>query len=240
MDEIEVTGRNIDEIIERAGQLLNCKPEYLEYTVLKEERKGGGPHAGRALTCKVWKREYKTGVRRQVEDGEISEQAGEARDVLQEILRHIVDDGEVVVRESPDLVQLNIMGQNAGLIIGRKGQTLEALQHVLVKIMTQRKRTLDKVIVIDAENYRQRRREMLERMARKLKKEAQADRRPVYVEPMSAFERRIIHLTLSKDRDVYTKSVGMGSGRQVVIVPRGYRGEDFDGEPEPAPASGNE
>ncbi len=218
MEEIEVKGRSIEEIIERAGQLLNCKPDYLEYTVLKDERKGGV----RNIVCKVWKREYKTGGREVPSEAGLSDMASAARDSLEEIVEFIAPGSTVFVEERGDVVHLDVRGDDTGLIIGRKGQTLEALQHLLVKILTQKGFDLDKVLVIDAEGYRRRRREMIERMARKMRKEALQSGEPVFLDPMSSFERRIVHLTLSRDRDVYTKSIGNGSQRQVVIAPRDF------------------
>lgn len=237
MDEIEVTGKSVEEIIERAAMLLNCKPEYLEYTVLKDERRNGT----RNITCKIWKREYKTGLPGTVTPSdeeldnfeenpvqELSPVAARAKAVLQELVRHICRGGKVQVRERREAIELDIVGEESAVIIGRHGQTLEALQHILVKILTSRGQDLDKMLVIDAEGYRQRRRELLEKMARKMKKEALASGKPIFVEPMSPFERRIIHLTLDKDRDVYTKSVGLGPNRQVVIAPRSVPEEVID------------
>lgn len=238
MDEIEVTGKSIEEIVERAGQLLNCKPNYLEYSVLRDERKG----RSREICCKVWKRDYQTSEAEEEvaedqhpEDQQpgvetLSELAVKSKEILQELAQQIISEVTVSVSEKKETIRLSIEGDESGLIIGRRGQTLEALQHLVVKILAKGGKRLEKALLIDAEGYRQRRRQMLEKMADKFKKDALRSRKPIFAEPMSAYERRIIHLTLSKEKKIYTKSAGKGSSRHVVIVPRDYPQEKLDKE----------
>lgn len=155
---------------------------------------------------------------------EPSEVGIQAKEALCGILKHIDESAEAQISETTEEVRLEIIGNGSGLFIGKRGATLEALQHLVAKMMGLDRRS-GKRISVDSEQYRKRRQEALFSMARKLAGRARREKRPISVEPMSAIDRRLLHLALKGDRNVATKSVGEGSGRKVVIVPKGYRGE---------------
>lgn len=118
---------------------------------------------------------------------------------------------------------LDIEGEDLGLLIGRRGSTLAALQY-MVNVMVTRKLGSRVLVTVDAEHYHRRREETLRGLARRMADRVRHSRRPVTLEPMPAAERRIIHLELSEDDDVVSGSVGMGDERKVVIRPaRGQR-----------------
>jgi spoIIIJ-associated protein len=116
-------------------------------------------------------------------------------------------------------IGLNIEGEDLGILIGRRGQTLVSLQYI-VRIIVSHKMQIQIPIVLDVEGYKQRRCEGLRTLATRLAEQVKNRKTPFTMEPMSAFERRIIHITLADHPDVITESVGIGDGRKVVITPK--------------------
>jgi spoIIIJ-associated protein len=113
---------------------------------------------------------------------------------------------------------ITFYGENMGILIGKRGQTLDALQY-LVNLVINRGQEQYVHVTLDTENYRQRRKETLENLARNLAKKAKQTKRRVQLEPMTPYERRIIHATLQNDRFVKTHSEGEEPYRKVVISP---------------------
>jgi spoIIIJ-associated protein len=116
-------------------------------------------------------------------------------------------------------VGLNIEGEDLGILIGRRGQTLVSLQYI-VRLIVSHKMQVQLPIVLDVEGYKQRRCEGLRMLATRLAEQVKNRKTPFTMEPMSAFERRIIHITLADHPDVITESTGVGDGRKVVITPK--------------------
>ncbi len=116
-------------------------------------------------------------------------------------------------------VALNIEGEDLGILIGRRGQTLASLQYI-VKLIVGHQTQSRLPIIIDVEGYKQRHYESLQSLALRLAEEVKTQRTSFSLEPMPAFERRIIHLTLANHPDVYTESTGLGDARKVVILPK--------------------
>lgn len=138
-------------------------------------------------------------------------------DVLQSILRYMNIHATVQVRSASPLT-LNIHGinENLGLLIGRRGETLAALQ-LLVNLIV-RHRTRHRIrIIVDAENYRERREENLRSLALRVAQQVRNYRRSIALEAMPPHERRIVHIALSDSQDISTESIGEGDERRVVI-----------------------
>jgi spoIIIJ-associated protein len=138
-------------------------------------------------------------------------------DVLQHVLRYMNIHATVQVRSTEPLT-LNIHGinENLGLLIGRRGETLAALQLLVNLIVSHRTRHRMRIIV-DAENYRQRREENLRSLALRVAQQVRSYRRSIALEAMPPHERRIVHLALSESKDISTESIGEGDERRVVI-----------------------
>jgi spoIIIJ-associated protein len=113
---------------------------------------------------------------------------------------------------------LTLTGKDSSALIGRNGQTLDALEYVLNRIIT-RSDEADTHLVLDAEGYRERRRKNLENLALRLGERAKRRKRPVALSPLSPRDRRVIHLVLENDPLVSTKSIGRGYFRRLYIVP---------------------
>lgn len=152
-------------------------------------------------------------------DGELMKVAEKARDFLADILEKMgVEKAAVSVIARDDGITLDIVSDSGGLIIGRKGDTLEALQ-MLVEIFANRLKGDRVNLIVDAENYRSRRREKLINIARQSARKAVNNGSKVYLGPMKSSERKLIHSCLHNNPRVQTKSEGEGDSRQVVVIP---------------------
>ena len=138
-------------------------------------------------------------------------------DVLQHILHYMNIRASVQVR-STDPLTLNIQGmnENLGLLIGRRGETLSALQ-LLVSLIVGHRTKHRMRIIVDAENYRERREENLRSLALRVAQQVRNYRRSIALEAMPPHERRIVHIALSDSKDISTESIGEGEARRVVI-----------------------
>ena len=142
-----------------------------------------------------------------------------ARESLEKILSLIPMDATVRVEKCNGRIELNIEGDSSGILIGRRGRTLDALQYIVNKVVnkTREKRIQ---IQIDSENYRQRRRDTLAQMAKKLGEKAKKTHKSVATNLLNPHDRRIVHLTLKEDRELDTRSRGDGIMKKVVIIPK--------------------
>ena len=138
-------------------------------------------------------------------------------DVLQHILRYMNIHATVqVLSTNPLTVNIHGMNENLGLLIGRRGETLAALQ-LLVNLIVSHRTKHRLRIAVDAENYRQRREENLRSLALRVAHQVRSYRRSIALEAMSPYERRIVHMALSDSKDISTESIGEGDERRVVI-----------------------
>jgi spoIIIJ-associated protein len=149
--------------------------------------------------------------------------AREAYEFLSEVLDQM--GMEVTVRRrrprpdsSPDEIYLEVVGRDAGRVIGKKGQVLTALQYLLNRVIN-RPGNPRRHVVLDAEGYRQRREATLASMARRLGEQAVKEGKMITFEPMSPRDRRVVHLALARFPNVVTKSDGEGDERRVRIIP---------------------
>jgi spoIIIJ-associated protein len=149
--------------------------------------------------------------------------ADNARDFVEALLSKMGMDAAAELLEpepddSPTEVRIEIEGRDSGRIIGKKGQVLAAIQHIVNRVVN--RPGLDRLhVVVDAEGYRQRREDTLATMAQRLGQKALEEGKIITFEPMSPRDRRIVHLALAKFAGVVTKSDGEGEGRRVQIIP---------------------
>ena len=144
--------------------------------------------------------------------------AGRAKRILEGILQRMNLNCPVTVEETPDAVILNILGDGSGLLIGKRGQNLDAIQYIVNKAST-RFGNSRKMIIIDTEAYRKRREESLISLAEKLAEKVKKTKKAITLSHLNAHDRRIIHLTLQNDTVLTTKSRGEGDYRKIVIMP---------------------
>lgn len=218
LESVEAKGKSVEEAIENGLIDLEAKRHEVEVEVLSEGRAGlfgiGGEPAKVRLTFASYDEP----------EGEIVEYA---LDTLEGLLELMDLNAEATVRapETPGdgvgLVKavLDVTGEDMGVLIGRRGGTMASLQYI-VNLMVSRKYKGEGPFSVDVEGYRRRREQTLEDMAFRMADRVRESGRSVTLEAMPAYERRIVHLTLSKDPTVGTASVGEGDSRKVRISVR--------------------
>lgn len=154
-----------------------------------------------------------------------------ARETLQELLTKMGVKAQVTIRPEEEIPQdedappfiLDVMGDDLGVLIGRQGQTLLALQYV-TRLIVSREVQHWVSLVVDVEKYKARREKSLRQLAQRMAERVSFNHQPIALEPMPPHERRIIHLALRDHPIVTTKSIGKGDQRKVTIVPKGSSG----------------
>ena len=220
MESLEVNAKTVEEAIQLALEQLGVSREEVEISVLKEGRLG---ILGLGAEDAVVRVRPLVPVSRQESDV-----AETAKGVLEKLLALMGVAGSVVPQAQPFVDEeqeatasaaFNIEGEDPGILIGRRGQTLACLQYI-VRLMVGHQTETWVPIFIDVEGYKQRRYQGLQLLARHMAEQVQAKEAPFTLEPMSAYERRIVHLTLADHPDVITESIGQGEARRVVILPK--------------------
>ncbi|MBW1928793.1 MAG: protein jag [Deltaproteobacteria bacterium] len=212
MEQFEFEGKTTEEAIEKACKELNKSREEMDIEIIEPGSAGIFSIVG------TKKAKIRVTIETEEETTEEDELAF-AKKTLEDILSLIPMEAKVTAANEDGKVILNIEGDKSGLLIGRKGKNLDALQFIVNKIVN---RSLSKKVqvVVDAENYRQRRRDALIQMALKMGDKAKRIKKPVMTNPLTPRERRIIHLALKDDAELDTKSRGEGLLKKVLIIPK--------------------
>jgi spoIIIJ-associated protein len=217
MESLEVSGKTVEEAIDLALEQLGLSIDEVEVTVIKKGKPGFLGLGAEEATVKV------TPLQSGQEEDQV---ALLARKTVEELLRLMKLEAKVeptspLQASSPETksIALEIKGQDLGILIGRRGETLAALQYI-VRLMVARQQKARVPVAIDVEGYKQRRYHVLRDLALRLAQKVKATGRSTTLEPMPADERRVIHLALSVNPDVTTQSIGEGEVRKVAILPR--------------------
>ena len=148
-----------------------------------------------------------------------SELAAETRDLVTRIVDGIGVTGRIDVVESDEAITVSCVGADLGMLIGRHGQTIDAVQYLANAVMWRRHPEDRKEVIVDAAGYRERRRVALEALALRSADRALSDHEPVELEPMTAVERKVVHVRLKEFDGVETTSEGTEPNRYVVVHP---------------------
>ncbi len=221
MESFEFNGKTAEAAIEKACRELNLDKDGMDIEIVKTGSTGiFGLVGGRKAKIKVTIASEETDPIESPADTRGDNGLEIAKKALENILTLIPVDGTSVNGDqSNGVINLIIEGDKSGLLIGRKGRTLDALQFIVNKIVN---KTLEKrtKVVIDSENYRQRRQDFLTQMALKMGEKAKQIKKPISTNLLNAHDRRIVHLALREDTKVETKSRGEGVLKKVVILPK--------------------
>ena len=207
MEFVEVSAKTVSDAITEACQKFSVTSDKLEYEVVQEGSSGFlGINAKPAIIKAKIKEEEKTIDMK-------------AKDFLSDIFKSM--NLAVVIDAKYDDIEntldIDLSGDEMGVLIGKRGQTLDSLQYLVSLVVN--KDVEDYIRVkIDTENYRQRRKETLENLAKNISYKVKRTRRPVSLEPMNPYERRIIHSALQNDKYVTTHSEGDEPYRKVVVT----------------------
>ncbi len=212
---IEVTAKTVDDAIIEAGIKLGVSTENMEYEVIEKESSGflGLNKKPAKIRAKV-KEEEKPAV----------------EDFLCKVFEAmgVKAEAEINFDEEEKVMNINLTGEDMGMLIGKRGQTLDSLQYLVSLVANKDSDTYIKV-KLDTENYRERRKETLENLAKNIANKVRRTRHSVALEPMNPYERRIIHSVLQNNKFVETHSEGEEPYRKVIVsLKKGVR--DFSNE----------
>lgn len=205
MAEVVAAGRSVEEAVDKALLELGATHDEVEVEVLSAARRGllgvfGGKEVRVCVRTKERKADYAAEYIRQV---------GDFLELPVSVTAHEEDDG----------IAVDVRGEGLGLLIGRGGETLTALQ-VLVNSAASKATGDRRMVLVDVEGYRRRREQALEHLARRMAARAARNRQEVVLRPMSSHERRCVHLALKDNNKVSTASRGEDPFRQIVITPK--------------------
>jgi spoIIIJ-associated protein len=221
MKELEISARTVEEATHQALEQMGLRLDQVDIEVINEGKQGGllgiGAEAARIRVSESANR---------IPYNEI---VVCAQEILETLLAYMGLDASVFCRydncaiddegNSDESIVLDVNGDDLGILIGRRGQTLSSLQYITRLILT-RKTGSAVPLVVDVNGYKKRRYESLRNLAQHVAEQVEVNGRSFALEPMPAYERRIIHLELSMHPNVTTESVGFGEARKVVVIPK--------------------
>jgi spoIIIJ-associated protein len=209
---VEQEGRTTEEAMELALQELGATRDQVRVTVLSEGKKSLFGLVSKPARVRVSLKE---------------DPSSTPEGILKNLLDEMGIESSVESEIADGNIYLTVNTPNAGLLIGRRGRTLNAIQHLLNCIVN-RSSLVKRRVIVDAEQYRERREEILTNLAHRLASKVKMTGQEVVVEPMNPQDRRIIHLALQNDEEVTTFSRGEGSFRSVVITARERMAEKYE------------
>lgn len=215
----EFEGKNTEDAIETACAHFQVSSEQLEIEIVSVGSPGIFGLGGRKARIRV-------ALRQESEETLMAM----AQEILEHLLENMGETSTVTAKQEDDRIILGIETADAGLLIGKQGQTLDALQYLVTKMLAKKSRRKVR-IAIDVEAYRARHNEALAHLARKYGEKVKRTGRAVSLNPMNPYDRRIVHLALQGDKELKTMSRGEGLYKKVVISPIKKKEE-----PEDAPA----
>ena len=207
MDYKNFEGKNVDDAITNACQELGITSDKLDYEVVEE---GGSGFLGLGKKAAVIKARKK---------GDVDEIAADFLNKVFDAMELTVKlDVQVEDQDNEQTINIDIVGDDMGVLIGKRGQTLDSLQYLTSLIVNKESDDKFSRVRLDTENYRERRQQTLENLAKNIAKKVKRIKKPVALEPMNPYERRIIHSALQDDKYCTTRSEGEEPYRHVVVV----------------------
>lgn len=198
-----MTGKTVEEAIQNALKELNLTEDKVDIKIIDEGSKG---------LFKIFK-----GKDARIEVTIKEDYKEDARKFLRDVLNSMGVLAEIKVKEENNVLKINLIGPNMGLIIGYRGETLDSLQYLVSLVVNRNNEGPYKRVNLDTENYRAKREETLKRLAGKIALKVKKTNKPVRLEPMNPYERRIIHSALQNDSSIVTYSEGEEPYRKVVV-----------------------
>lgn len=203
MKTIEITGKTVEEALKSALNELKVTEDKISVEVIDEGSKGLFKLIG-ARPARI-----KVTVKR--------DHIYEAKNFLRDVLNSMKVKAEIKIKEENNVVKITLTGPDMGILIGYRGETLDSLQYLVSLVINKDNNTAYKRVVLDTENYRQKREETLKRLADKMANTVRRTGKLIKLEPMNPYERRIIHSALQENPYVETYSEGDEPYRRVVV-----------------------
>lgn len=205
MKEVTANGLTVNEAVEEALKELQAKRDEVEVTILDEGKKGLFGFFGKKPAI--------------VKVTLIQNPSKIVHDFLSDIVQKMGIKADIDVKQTGKVINIQLSGDKMSMLIGKRGQTLNSLQY-LTQLVANRYSNHYLQIILDAENYRSKRKETLQQLAGKLAKQAIRTSKNVSLEPMPSYERKVIHAALAEFKDIKTYSVGEDPNRHLVIAPK--------------------
>lgn len=245
MEYIEFTGKTVDDAITEACQKFTVTSDRLEYEVVEKGTSGIFGFAAKPAVIKARvfdpnapkeevKAEAKEEAKVETKKAEVKEEAksdakeekkdsapvpaADPKEFLSKVFAAMNMEVGIEVETDGNEMNIDLSGNDMGVLIGKRGQTLDSLQYLTSIVVNKGQKEYIRV-KIDTENYRSRRKDTLENLAKNLAYKAKRTRNAVSLEPMNPYERRIIHSALQNDKYVTTHSEGEEPFRKVIITP---------------------
>jgi spoIIIJ-associated protein len=206
MKEAEATGRTAQEAVDKALSSLGIKPENADIDIISEPGQGLFSFISGKNARVVVKVRY--------------EPAQYLQHFLKGVLERMGVEGKVALSEDEEKIYASVNGKQTGVLIGRRGKTLNELQYLANTVLRRQFEGFHKIVVVDVENYRARREQTLTKLAYSIARKVSKEGHEQALEPMTPQERRIIHLALQEHDEVITYSRGEEPYRKVIIAPR--------------------
>ena len=247
MEFIEFTGKTVDDAITEACQKFTITSDKLEYEIIEKGTTGIFGFAAKPAIIKARiideyapktedkpientikedntesseiKSELKPEVKQEDNDKKEAKEfvpSADPKEFLLKVFAAMNIEADIDVKVNEEEMNIELSGKDMGVLIGKRGQTLDSLQYLTSLVVNKGQKEYIRVKV-DTENYRQRRKETLENLAKNLAYKAKRTKKTVSLEPMNPYERRIIHSVLQKERNIETVSVGTDRERHVVV-----------------------
>lgn len=225
MEYIEVTGKTVDDAITEACQKLMVTSDKLDYEVIEKGTSGFLGFASKPAVIRAKIKEEKANI--ETKTNNIVSQKNDTlfetisvndpKEFLSQIFKAMNMEVEISVDVHENEMDIELNGKEMGVLIGKRGQTLDSLQY-LTSLFVNKGRAEYIRVKVDTENYRKRRKDTLENLAKNLAYKVKRTKRPVTLEPMNPYERRVIHSALQNDKYVSTHSEGEEPFRRVIIT----------------------
>lgn len=204
MDWVEYSAKTVDEALTKALINMETTSDKIEYEVIEKETNGILGFFSKPAKIRVRAKETLESI---------------ARDFLEKVFKAMKVNTVIDIdySEESESMSIDISGEDMGVLIGKRGQTLDSLQYLTSLVVNKESNSYFKV-KLDSENYRKRRKETLENLARNISYKVKRTKRSVSLEPMNPYERRVIHSALQNDKFVETHSEGEEPFRRVVVT----------------------
>lgn len=226
MDYIEVSGKTVDDAITEACQKFTVTSDRLDYEVVEKGTSGFLGFASKPAvikarvkddSVKAVKDESSKPVEKKSASVATSSEGNDPKEFLSKVFAAMNMEVNIDVQRTEEEICIDLSGDDMGVLIGKRGQTLDSLQYLTSLYVNKGSSNYIRVKV-DTENYRTRRKETLENLAKNLAYKVKRTKRSVTLEPMNPYERRVIHSALQNDKYVSTHSEGEEPYRRVVIT----------------------
>ncbi len=206
MREVEVNSNSVDEAVEEGLNILGVRKDNIQVDILSEPSQGflkflGNKSAKVKLRVLKGPEEY-------------------LKSFLEKVLQSLRLEGNIVIEKNAENIYIDISGKDLGVLIGKRGNTLNSLQYLCNVVLHRQFSLNEDRVILDIENYRQKRKGTLENLAYNLAQKAIRTGKEIVLEPMTPQERRIVHLALKDNNDINSYSQGNEPYRKVVITPK--------------------